>query len=467
MRARELLVEYQRGETISRFGAKLLAAIKADESGYAKAQLAGVKHALRFKFGNNNSNARDQAILEMVIKEIEDCISVAKFIPWAVNLYCKGDFLFEDFAKAGSFTDRYAALRQSGYFKRNPEANAKYGDINRFRSLSDLGSFLMDVNAADAMSNAEQDRQLVDKMITDGAAVIVHDDATWKVIIPNTEEAAIFFGRNTQWCTAAVRSNNMFKYYTEQGPLYIILNKPTNRRWQLHIPTGQFMDENDNSASFAAIAPLILAHVFDDALSAVDKKGPFHVLTSVGFPAQAIEPIVKKMGDGALTCLALAWWDAKRRQTRLAHAVNLDPNNFEIVGGQLVRHGHPMIESEDNIAGVKRKVFATPHDLFLYAFRNGNLISLFRNEFGNFDYMLLNHFEQAIDYLSDCCVLEVGQARVYFCLFDGLINTADTMGLGMYLDDYKKALKDDTMKESDAKLVRAVLALADQMQKTR
>lgn len=54
---------------------------------------------------------------------------------------------------------------------------------------------------------------------------------------------------NTRWCTAA-KKDNMFDEYNKEGPLYIILHKPTNRRWQFHLRGQQFMDERDNDTNF-------------------------------------------------------------------------------------------------------------------------------------------------------------------------------------------------------------------------
>jgi len=38
----------------------------------------------------------------------------------------------------------------------------------------------------------------------------------------------------------------MFEYYNNKGPLYIILQKSTNTRWQFQFESSQYMDEKDN-----------------------------------------------------------------------------------------------------------------------------------------------------------------------------------------------------------------------------
>ena len=69
----------------------------------------------------------------------------------------------------------------------------------------------------------------------------------YSILVPLTKEASCYFGINTEWCTAATSSDNAFESYNRDGPLYIILEKKTNTRWQYHYESGQFQDENDNS----------------------------------------------------------------------------------------------------------------------------------------------------------------------------------------------------------------------------
>ena len=224
MRARELLLEYRRDETVKRFGPKLLAAFRADASDYARQCMANLEHHMRNAADGWTTKARQTHIINWMMEEIEDCIEQQKLIPWVVRCYASGGFLWEDLTKAGNFTNEYARLRQNGYFKRNPEANTQFGDINRFKTLSDLGEFLLAVRG-DTMSNSAKERDFEANLLSNGEAQVLFDDADWKIVVPKTKAAAIHFGRNTQWCTAATESANQFDWYAERGDLFIILNK--------------------------------------------------------------------------------------------------------------------------------------------------------------------------------------------------------------------------------------------------
>ena len=79
------------------------------------------------------------------------------------------------------------------------------------------------------------------------------------IVIPTSAEAACYYGKGTQWCTASTdddgtpSSSNMFDEYNREGPLFVIISKNNkdsegrNLKWQMHIPSGQFMDYRDNS----------------------------------------------------------------------------------------------------------------------------------------------------------------------------------------------------------------------------
>ncbi len=113
-----------------------------------------------------------------------------------------------------------------------------------FDDLLDLGEKL-----ASTASNSEISKSEEEEFYKNGSAQLLVNNDEWKVVIPKTEEASVYFGRNTRWCTAATETTNYFGYYNKQGKLYIILQKKLNKRWQFHFETSQFMDEKDHQIS--------------------------------------------------------------------------------------------------------------------------------------------------------------------------------------------------------------------------
>jgi hypothetical protein len=107
------------------------------------------------------------------------------------------------------------------------------------------------------LSNAEADKAEEQGYYERKEALLILDDETLKIVLLKTMAASCFFGRNTRWCTTSRDKNsNMFNGYAKDGPLFVILEKATNHRWQYHFDCApiihlrrrdhQFMDEQDH-----------------------------------------------------------------------------------------------------------------------------------------------------------------------------------------------------------------------------
>jgi hypothetical protein len=159
---------------------------------------------------------------------------LGKFGKWILNIYNRGNLKEEDFYKVKDYLTTFK-------LNYNKMANK---DLNAYKGLPDLYTAIepyighQDVSHKQEIKNIKQDAEKV------------FEDDNWLVIIPHTEEASCYYGKNTQWCTAATKSGNMFKYYNDQGPLYININKKTNEKFQFHFETNSFMDETDSRIDF-------------------------------------------------------------------------------------------------------------------------------------------------------------------------------------------------------------------------
>ena len=157
---------------------------------------------------------------------------MGKYTDWMIRLYRSGNLKMEDLYKATEYLEAFHK------FKNRIEKK----DIGQYQSLPELYRVVRTFidNPDQATSKSDEIRK-----IKEGAEKVYEDDE-WLVIVPHTKEAAIEYGKGTQWCTAAKESYNYFDYYNNDGPLYININKKTGRKYQFHFETGQFMDENDS-----------------------------------------------------------------------------------------------------------------------------------------------------------------------------------------------------------------------------
>ena len=135
--------------------------------------------------------------------------------------------------------ERFKSLINSDPFLR------KYRDLNQitFKELEDLNDILKSKQTA-----SEEKAGYEESLVKSKQAEILLNNDEWKVVIPKSEEAAKYYGRNTRWCTAA-DNDNMYLYYAEQGDLIILIHKKDNKRFQLHFELDQYMNSKDEGMS--------------------------------------------------------------------------------------------------------------------------------------------------------------------------------------------------------------------------
>jgi hypothetical protein len=91
----------------------------------------------------------------------------------------------------------------------------------------------------------------------------VYEDDKIIVINPKNEQEAIVYGQGTKWCTAS-KYHNMFNTYYEIGEMYVIIPKHPrypNEKYQIHLKTGQFMDESNEDVKYTSIDDNILQFI--------------------------------------------------------------------------------------------------------------------------------------------------------------------------------------------------------------
>lgn len=127
-------------------------------------------------------------------------------------------------------------------------------DINSYKGFQELFDVIAPFLAPreltkDEKEKAKQQAEL-EKVKKDIITVYAGPEG-W-IRIPTTRDAAIFLGQNTRWCTSA-RGNNMFAHYHKSDSLFVVYDKETKQRSQLHIDSGQFAGEDDRNKGLNAV----------------------------------------------------------------------------------------------------------------------------------------------------------------------------------------------------------------------
>lgn len=159
---------------------------------------------------------------------------------WVLKLYKRDSSVMADLPKVNNIIKIFNRAKQRGMIK------GMESDLNRYKSISELGNFVNSLKIDDVMSPTRGEVKNYSE--TNGKKEIesVHMDGMWYVIIPKTFAASCYWGKGTAWDTAN-RNNGerYFDHYSNMSPLYIFINKFTGDKYQYHEQVG-LIDSNDN-----------------------------------------------------------------------------------------------------------------------------------------------------------------------------------------------------------------------------
>jgi hypothetical protein len=279
MRAQELLSEYNRDITAQRLGRQVYDVFSREGSGWQRRAI-----------GRDVTNDAPEDVIETLLKYLENADPTAnkKYMPWLARTYAKGGTRFEDvLGQVSTYLEKFDALNQR---KKLP---APRNDINRY---ADFGDFMSVMDEYEDLSQVE----LKDK----GEATELYNDENIRVIVPENQTAACYYGQGTRWCTASTRGQNYFLNYSNQAPLMIVIPKHPSRpgeKYQLwffygvddnlftsdaeandyyqeygddfYADYGQFMDEQDDEVDLGALMRRF-GNSLHNAVVALEKKFP-------------------------------------------------------------------------------------------------------------------------------------------------------------------------------------------------
>jgi hypothetical protein len=144
----------------------------------------------------------------------------------------------EDYYKVTEDLKKYHKYKK--LIKKHPEV-ADQTDINKVYTFDDLAGILeyilddiSDAESGELLKAAEKDSEKV------------YNSENYMIVVPKTQEASCAYGRRTRWCTAATGSNNYFHRYNRDGPLYIVIDKKSQEKYQFHFQSEQYMDAEDD-----------------------------------------------------------------------------------------------------------------------------------------------------------------------------------------------------------------------------
>ena len=240
MRAIEFLIEYDRNKTAQTIGSGLIPAFAKDMGAISGNMMVYRQFAREVLVPGNKATEADKAdIIQHILQAIEekDPTPNKEYTQWLARMYAKGGVKLEDLNR-GNLLGIYNLGKKRRMIK--PE----HADINRFKNYKEFEDTMLSKYDLDQIEGADSA-----KAKEKGQAKTVFDNEQVRIVVPEDEAAACYYGRGTRWCTAATKGTNYFKNYSSQGKLYILIPKHPEHegeKYQIHFQTGSFMDEDDS-----------------------------------------------------------------------------------------------------------------------------------------------------------------------------------------------------------------------------
>lgn len=287
MRAYQLF-EYRRDITAQNLGNKLVAALMQDRGNVGDLS----QHRT---FVDQKTKAQGEITPEQYAKiandilvaiEAKDSTKNKQYTQWMARMYANGSVKLEDLNRNNTIGE-YEILK-----RRRLIDDPMHADINRFKTYKEFED-VIERKYSGLIS--QQERTNINK----GQAHDVYKDANVRIVVPEDQNAACYYGQGTRWCTAATEGQNYFSHYARQGKMYILI--PTKaqyhgEKYQLHFASGQFMNEEDNPINVR----WLLKERFPGTLEFFKKIEPGINQLIVFAEPEVIEQIVQQVGELAM-----------------------------------------------------------------------------------------------------------------------------------------------------------------------
>jgi len=233
MRAREFIVEYKRDITMKNWYDKILRQQMVDKTYTTHAQNEirdWLEKRARGELTQLEQELLDQSV-EMIVRQFEsaDPSPNKQYVQWMLRIWTNpnGVGRIEDVTSTtAEMLHKYHELKQRN---RLP---IDIRDINQVKDMRTLEKLHDDVDRLYALLDKDKIAAM-----PKGSAREVYNGPDFRLIVPEDEAAACYYGQGTRWCTAATKGHNMFDHYSKAGPIYILIPKKPEyegEKYQLH-----------------------------------------------------------------------------------------------------------------------------------------------------------------------------------------------------------------------------------------
>lgn len=223
---------------------------------------------VRQKNANNLSDEEFKQIMsyDPIISQIDnlDDVTMAStnesFSRWLLKMFKNGSLQNAEPEQVRKLLQDFERAKK----RRNLLPN---NDINSYKKIDDLQNALSNIDNNLTTNQKNKDarkaqnvikKELTPGMYLNGGAELLYTNDNWEVWTPHTYEGSKALRHGAVWCTGG-DTPNFYNSYTEDGQLYIIINKnDKNEKYQLFVPFAnqysdhqrEFRDKNNESLKF-------------------------------------------------------------------------------------------------------------------------------------------------------------------------------------------------------------------------
>ena len=223
---------------------------------------------VRQKNANNLSDEEFKQIMsyDPIISQIDnlDDVTMAStnesFSRWLLKMFKNGSLQNAEPEQVRKLLSDFERAKK----RRNLLPN---NDINSYKKIDDLQNALSNIDNNLTTNQKNKDarkaqnvikKELTPGMYLNGGAELLYTNDNWEVWTPHTYEGSKALRHGAVWCTGG-DTPNFYNSYTEDGQLYIIINKnDKNEKYQLFVPFAnqysdhqrEFRDKDNESLKF-------------------------------------------------------------------------------------------------------------------------------------------------------------------------------------------------------------------------
>jgi len=130
------------------------------------------------------------------------------------------------------------------------------------RDIGSYPTYYQFEDYVDEIAGGSEQTEISDEVLKRNDVTVLYNGPLGTVTIPKTHDASCILGRGTKWCTATSNNDEWFEHYNESNDLIIYKEKPGGAKYQFHVSihTIEARDARDRSLPYSQLVQFTKEH---------------------------------------------------------------------------------------------------------------------------------------------------------------------------------------------------------------